>query len=154
MNRFVESWNRQQSRPKYVGPDAVSIEGEKVVLGSTALESEVKKMGHPDRKVVINEGAVKDLALHGGQDRVESLYRETHRTLVRLGLDPKAKVRAFSRQKRFTGGRPSVHDVVRWLDDIENNDKYVEDVKYLKHLHATCRGRAHQDVIDAVEKVK
>jgi hypothetical protein len=151
MNRFVRDWNRQQSRPKYNGPDAVVIDGEKVILGTTAKESEVKKMGHPDRKVAINVGAVKELAVHGAQDRVEALYRETARTVERLGITVGPKTKGFRRLKRFQGGRPSVHDVTRWLDDIENTEKYADDVVMLKALHATCRARAHQDVVEEVE---
>jgi hypothetical protein len=32
MNRIVQSWNRQQSRPRYNGPDAVIVDGEKLSL--------------------------------------------------------------------------------------------------------------------------
>jgi len=151
MNAIVQSWNKHLAKPRYAGADTVDVGDGVVVLQNEVLKPEVKKMGHPDRKVVINEGAVKELAMHGPQDRAEALYRETARTLDRLGLKVGKKQAGFTRVGRFEGGRPCLHDVVLWLNDLEVTPKYKKDLVFLKKLHATVRGRAYEETIAEVE---
>ena len=109
-------------------------------------------MVHPNRQVVIKQDAVIELALYGVPERIEPLYRETGRTLKRLGATAGGRVRVFQQAPRFEGGRPSVHDIVPWLNDLEANDpKYVDAINFLKRLHATLRSRSYAVVVAEVE---
>jgi len=151
MNRIVRSWDKYMTRPKSNGPDVISVEGERVSLLQQQFKVEVKKMSHPDRKVSINQGAVRELALFGPVDRIEQLFQETYRTVKRLRLRTKSAT-PFEGTVRFQGGRPNNHDITRWLDDLDKKDeRYVEDIEFLRSLHVTLRGRCHPEVITRVE---
>jgi len=104
-------------------------------------------MPDPKSSISINKGAVQELALYGPQDRVEALYRETFQTTKRLGLEG-GKV--FRKQARFQGGRPSIHDIIRWLNSL-TTESSEEELVFLKRLHTTVRNRTHEDVIARVE---
>ena len=104
-------------------------------------------MGSSNCAVSINKSAVQELAMHGPQDRVEDLYRMVAATCKELGVKPS---RAFKKQKRFTGGRPCNHDILRWLQDLPRQGDEA-DLKFLSKLFATLRGRAHYDVVAKTE---
>ena len=159
MNSIVRSWNRtviRQSVPD--APDVLVLEDEKV-LPQEEIVTGGKTMVQELRKVSINKGAVQEFALYGPQDRVEALFRETHRTLQRLGLKADG-AKALTKSPRFQGGRPSVHDIKRWLDDLRvpGNTEGAEvtaalkkDLNWLKRLHLTVKGRSHTDVVKKTE---
>jgi len=102
---------------------------------------ETKKMKNPDHKVSINEGAVQELALYGSKDNVTALMGLTAATLARLKIKRLKGVPAFAKIKAYEGGRPSVLDIKRWLDDLSYDARYVEDVEFLKRLHVTLANR-------------
>ena len=108
-------------------------------------------MSNPAHKVSVRASAVKELALHGPSNTIEMLFRETARTVRRLGIGVGPRVRGFSKVSRTQAGRPAVHDIIRWLNGLELTDKYADDVLLLKRLHATLRARCYSDVVKAVE---
>ena len=151
MNSIVNSWNRYQQRAKPNASDGLVIDDEHVLVLVENQNPKVKDMGHPDRKVGINFGAVHELALFGPQEQIETLYAETYRTVKRLRLRTK-NAGILSESPRFKGGRPSNHDIIPWLNAIDKTeDKYSQDVQFLRQLHNTIRGRVHEDVLAKVE---
>jgi hypothetical protein len=96
---------------------------------------------HPDRKARINELAVIDLALNGHPNRIAPLLTMTKEVIKKLRLRTRG-VGGFTKTPR--GGRgdfPNLHMIKFWLDDIEKNDKYEEDIEFLKKLHVTLANR-------------
>ncbi len=95
-----------------------------------------------NRKIAVNEFAVIDLALFGAQDRIESLFGQTTATLDRLGLTTGGIRRGFRKTPRGgVGSHPSIHDIMLWLNNIENTEQFAEDILFLKRLHLTLKPR-------------
>ena len=133
MNSVVKSWNRAQQKSTVQVPDRLIVDGEKVIFQETQ-NTKAKVMGNPQHKVSVNFDAVHEFAVHGPQDRIESLFIETHRTVQRLGLTV-GNVKILPSTTRNMGGRPSVHDLTRWLDNLDTeNEKYDEDCKFFWHI--------------------
>jgi len=103
-------------------------------------------MKNPQHKVTVNQGSVREFAANGAQSQIEVLYRLTAEAVKRLKLIP---AKAFRRQPRFEGGKPSTHDILRWLNDL-SEESSKEDLFFLRQLHATLRSRVRQVVIDEV----
>lgn len=151
MNSIVRAWDKHHALKKPDVPDALTIDDVKVALGGNPMVQEL-------RKVAINKGAVQELAVHGPVERVEALLRETQRTLVRLGVDP-TKAKVLRKKVRFQGGRPGIHDIKRWLDDLrkpgetegdEVTKQLNTDIQWLCRLHNTVKERSHPDVVKEV----
>jgi len=90
----------------------------------------------PPRTVRINEHAVADLACYGSQAKIESLFRETDRTVRRL----RARVRAakpYASPPRGQGAWPGIQDIILWLDSLTRK----HDLTFVKRLHKTLAGR-------------
>ena len=150
MNSIVRAWKKRQQQPKYKGPDTVVVDGESLVLRENEIRREKKMASTKGVKVGVNRPVVTELALYGPQERVESLFRETARTLGRLGIGTKG-AKSLGHPRRSVGGSPNLHDVIRWLDDIENTAEYRMDVKFLKRLHLTARQRVRPEVLAKIE---
>ena len=101
-----------------------------------------KKTTHPQRKVSVNKGTLIEAALYAGPEKIEPIYSEVCRTLERLEVDPSG-AKPFGGVRRTEGGRPSIHDVVYWLDDLKNERKYTRDIRFLKRLYATLKERVY-----------
>jgi len=154
MNRIVKSFERsqrRQARNKEVD-DGLVLGNERVTFVERQNESEARKqMKNPDYKVSINFGTVQELAVNADQQRAGQLLAETTRTMKRLKLDA-GKAKVLGNSPRFQGGRPSIHDIVRWLNDIDiSKAGYKKDVKFLQRLHVTLKARAHEDVVEEIE---
>ena len=99
-------------------------------------------MKNPSHKVAINRGAVQELALYGSSTALAPLIARVQETLKRLGAKRFKGVLPFKKILPYEGGRPSVIDIGRWLDDLQANDaRYVEDIDFLKSLHVTLQNR-------------
>jgi hypothetical protein len=133
LNRFVEAWNKHEYQDKYGGPDSVSFEDEVRILPK---EKEMVKTS-----ISINRHSLVDMALFGPKERVEALFRETRKTLVRLGTDAKS-AKPLTSPPRGSGNWPNIHDVMRWLDSLTDKD----NLTFLKRLHATLKPRVSRAV--------
>lgn len=101
-------------------------------------------------KVTMNQSVVTELAICGPQERVESLFRETARTLKRLETDAKG-AKPLGHPRRTVGSSPNIHDVIRWMDDIDTSREYWGDIRFLKRLHQTARQRVRPAVLEQIE---
>ena len=149
MNRVVKSFEKYRSRVQGKAdiPDALNLEDIKVPVNGPTRILEARKMGDPKSSVSINFGAVQELAVYGPQERVETLYREVAATAKRLGT---AKGRAFRGGTRHKGGRPNIHDIMRWLNAL-GTESSSTDLKFLGRLYSTLRSRSHDDIVAEVE---
>lgn len=106
-----------------------------------------KQMKNPKHRVTVNKGAVRQMALNGTALQAEQLFLATAPAVKRLGLAP---AKAFRRQPRYEGGKPGVHDVMRWIGDLDA-DSPAEELAFLRQLNSTVRARLPQKVVDKVE---
>ena len=98
-------------------------------------------------KVNLNLNTTVKLALYGGQERVENLFRETRRAMKRLKLKEQPGDEPFKAPPEGTGSEPNIHDVKRWLDSLRRTRKFRAERKVLRQLHATCKLRVRPHVL-------
>ncbi len=163
MNSIVKRWQKQQQKPRYAGPDTVIVDGVKLELGTPMAErkkpeTEVQKPlsnkilnREAPKKITISRRAAVELALYGRTRDVDAAYRETYRTLVRLGLDCK-ETKAIGKIPRGAGSMPSIQDLIRWLDAIDGSKAYKDDRQWLVRFHATLILRVDPAVHDEITK--
>jgi len=92
----------------------------------------------------VNKHGLVELALYGPQETVENLYRQTKRTLARLGVDEKG-AKAFVKPPRGSGLVGNFHDVVWWLDGLAAGNP---DVGFAKRVHLTAKSRCRPEVLE------
>lgn len=95
-------------------------------------------MKDPKQMVTVNKGAVRQLAMNGTDLQAAEILAHTGPAMQRLGLSP---AKAFRRQPRYEGGRPCIHDLIRWLDDLAPGSP-AEELMFLRQLDSTVRARA------------
>jgi len=144
MNQAVASWNRHEQKPKYDGPDSILVDGNKQFL---PVEDSVMEA---DSRVGINQHAVVALALYGTQDRVENLYRQTKPAVKRLRVRMRG-VEPFVVPPDGQGSHPNLHDVIRWLDQLNRERRFRSERRFLKRLHKTVEGRVRPEVKTEVD---
>jgi len=108
-------------------------------------------MSRSDQKVSVIEDSVKELALHGSADRVEMLFVQTGRTMKRLGISVGHKIQPFGKVPNHKGNLPGLHDMMLWLDNLQNTDQFADDIVFFKQLHLTLRNRVSDELIAEVE---
>ncbi len=97
----------------------------------------------------VNKHAVTYLAVYGMQDRAESLLREVHRTLKRIGLRTGRGVKSFTKPEKGAGTSAKIHDIIRWLDSLHANHA---DVGFLQRLYKTLCGRVTKGFLNDLGK--
>jgi hypothetical protein len=151
MSKLVEKWNKHAANPRLTGLDSVNLDGveHKLVmpeqrLGSYDVNSPskgIEKMKNPNHKVSVNRGATQELVMLGPEIDVMNFKREIERTLNRLGIKRLGRVRPFAKIEFYKGGRPSIHGLIRWLDDLTFDIKYESDISFLKRIYVTILNR-------------
>lgn len=154
MNQLVRSWDRYQSRPKYNGPDAVEIEGQKIqierpeemaqrkspvtkpVLDNSAL-NEDKNLNRVKKQKELNKDHFQNVIRfikRSSLERVNTLKTATEVTLKRLGRKRNLK--------KAVSGVPEGSDhadigtLVTWLNRVDKSDKKAVD--QVLAIDATC----------------
>lgn len=160
MNRAVDLWNQHVFQPKYDGPDSAKLDDEATIKLESVEMAERKNIQTAHQRLVsnkvlqttgartvsINKHSVTDLAIYGGIDRVESLLRETHRTVRRLRLKT-GRSAAFNNPSRGRGAPPALHDVTLWLNSLSRKSN---DIGFLKRLYKTLRRRCSPEFLKAL----
>lgn len=95
-------------------------------------------MKDPKQMVTVNKGAIRQLAMNGTDQQVAEISLHTGPVMEKLGLKP---AKAFRRQPRYEGGKPGIHDLIRWLDDLVPESP-AEELMFLRQLDSTVRARA------------
>ena len=99
--------------------------------------------------VTMNRFAIVDQVLRGSAADVEVLFRQLFPAVKRIGK-PVAG-RAFWRAPAGQGMWPNLHDVVRWLDSLDDSDEKAEEVKFLHKLYITAKARVSPEVLAELE---
>ena len=127
MNQIVRAWRRYQDRPKYGGPDAVALDGEKTTI--TEEDHAMSGKLPPDQlRNVIR--LIKTVSL----DRVKSLRTATYKTLKRLNAK-----RDLSKARTGTpsgSDQVNIGSLVTWLDNVKRGD--TPATRQVKVIDATC----------------
>ena len=98
-------------------------------------------MPDPLAKAVVNMGVLKDLVFYGPDDRVIALKGLLEKAFSRLGIKRFRGVRPFTKTGWFKGGIPSNLDIKAWSTAVTDEDKYAEDVEFMKKLYVTIKSR-------------
>ena len=99
--------------------------------------------------VTMNRHAVVEQVLLGSEQEVEVLFRQLFSTVKRIGKPVVG--RAFWRVPRGVGMWPNLHDVMRWLDSLDDSEEKAEEVAFLHKLFNTAKGRVRPEVLKELE---
>lgn len=127
-------------------PDAVVIDDEKFVLTQKDETRRSPSMGNPETQVAMNRHSIAELVLYGMQERVENVFRETKRTRRRLRRRLRGVV-ALTAAPKGVGAYPNGHDILRWLDDLKNDELHESDIQFMLQLHVTAAKRCRPEVL-------
>jgi len=142
---LVERWNRMASRPRPMGPDALSLGGESFSFeGIQEREIVMSKLS-----VTMNRHAVVDFVIYGQETPVEVLFRQLFVAVKRIGKPVVG--RAYRQPPRGVGAWPNYHDVVRWLDSLDDSEEKAEEVAFLFKLYNTALNRVRPEVLEALK---
>lgn len=108
-------------------------------------------MGNPETKVGMNRHGIASLVLYGPTERVENVFRETMRTRRRLRRRLRGVV-VLTAAPRGVGSYPNHHDVIRWLDDLKNDELHESDVQFMLQLHVASSKRCRPEVLKEVKR--
>lgn len=99
--------------------------------------------------VTMNRFALVDFVLYGPEVPVEVLFRQLFLAVKRIGK-PVAG-RAFRRPPKGEGAWPNLHDIVRWLDSLDDSEEKAEEVSFLFKLYNTTKLRVRPEVLKKLE---
>ncbi len=133
------------SRPRSSGPDALKFGGE--IISFEGIQKREKVM--VKLSVTMNRFAIVDFVLYGPEVSVEVLFRQLFSAVKRIGK-PVAG-RAFRRPPKGEGAWPNLHDVVRWLDSLDDSEEKAEEVSFLFKLYNTTKLRVRPEVLKELE---
>lgn len=133
------------SRAQPPGPDALNLGGE--VISFKGIQKREKVM--TKLVVTMNRFAIVDFVLYGPEVSVEVLYRQLFLAVKRIGK--LVTGRAFRRPPKGEGAWPNLHDVVRWLDSLDDSEEKAEEVSFLFSLYNTTRSRVRPEVMKKLE---
>lgn len=157
MNHIVRAWNRSVSRPKYNGPDAVSVDDRKISLA----EIEMAERKKPQTDPVLDNSAVNanpklertKVVTHLNKmhynnvirfikraplDRVLVLREVTYNTLKRLQVK-RDESKAVAKVPDGSD-HGDVGTLKTWMDSLTKNDKKA--IKQVVAIDATCVARS------------
>jgi len=100
--------------------------------------------------VTMNRFAIVDSVLYGPELTVEILFRQLFPTVKRIGKPVVG--RSFRRPPRGVGVWPNLHDVMRWLDSLDDSEEKAEEVAFLHKLYNTAKARVRPEVLEELEK--
>jgi len=100
--------------------------------------------------VSMNRSAIVDFVLFGPETPVEVLFRQLFSAVKRIGKPVTG--RAFRRPPRGEGAWPNLHDVVRWLDSLDDSEEKAEEVEFLHKLFNTTKTRVRPEVLEELER--
>lgn len=153
MNKIIDFWNRHESKSKYVGPDAVKIDDQKIQVGAEDMAERkspvtepvrdndvVNKNRNAERSLVVRELSKPEFnnviryILRGTQDAARSIREITFENVKRLKLK-RNMAKAITKTPKGSDQADS-GTLVRWMRDIQITDKI--SVRQLIALDATC----------------
>lgn len=102
--------------------------------------------------ITMNRYAIVDQVLYGQEVPVEVLFRQLFVAVKRIGKP--ATGRAFKQSPRGVGAWPKLHDVMRWLDSLDDSEEKADEVKFLYKLYNTAKGRVRAEVLKELESGK
>ena len=142
MNKIVASWNKQEARKRYNGPDSIKVDGQKLQIGEIdSMASRKKPVTEPvldNDAVNKDKNAEKSLIVHelskhdfdsllwyisrSSHDRVMILRGATFNTLKRLGIK-RNKKKAIKSVPKKANGQGDAGSIVVWLSKIQPTHK-------------------------------
>ena len=135
-------------RPRPAGPDALPIDGKMTsFVGEKEREPDMAKTS-----ITMNRFAIVDQVLFDQVVPVEILFRQLFATVKRIGKPVIG--RAFRKPPRGVGVWPNLHDVMRWLDSLDDSDEKAEEVAFLFKLYNTAKGRVRPELLAKLESGK
>lgn len=99
--------------------------------------------------VSMNRFAIVDFVLYGPETPVEVLFRQLFSAVKRIGKPVTG--RAFRLPPKGQGQWPNLHDVVRWLDSLSDQEEKAEEVAFLFKLFNTTRNRVRPELVMKLE---
>jgi len=133
------------SRPRPPGPDALKLGGE--IISFEGIQKREKVMAK--LAVSMNRFAITDFVLYGPEVSVEVLFRQLFLTVKRIRKPVTG--RAFRQPPKGEGAWPNLHDVVRWLDSLDDSEEKAEEVSFLFKLYNTIKFRVRPEVLKKLE---
>jgi hypothetical protein len=101
-------------------------------------------MPDPKAKIRINEGTLRELVLNGPEANVTAVRGNIEQAFKRLKVRlPRALkgVEPFKNARPYVGGRPNHHDVRRWTEAVTREEKYQDDLVFMKRIYVTILNR-------------